>query len=108
VRRLDAYIERIEQGERPVSGAEPVRGWEGEIDRLFVGLRRTVGVGPGPGVDALLETAGGDRLRDAGVIEVSGGRLVVRRPLLTDEVHRQVLDLSPPQGWVESVERDNL
>jgi len=28
--------------------------------------------------------------------------------LLTDEVHRQVLDLDPPQGWVESINTDNL
>jgi oxygen-independent coproporphyrinogen-3 oxidase len=108
VRRLDAYIERIEQGERPVSGIEQVLGWDEEIDRLFVGLRRTAGVGPGPGVDALLGTSGGHILRKAGVIDVRAGRLVVTRPLLTDEVHRQVLDLSPPEGWVEPAQRDNL
>ncbi len=108
VRRLDAYLGRIERGERPISGSEPVRGWDGEVDRLFVGLRRSAGVGPGPGVDALLGTRGGDMLRHAGVIDVREGRLVVTRPLLTDEVHRQVLDLSPPQGWVEAPERDNL
>jgi hypothetical protein len=28
--------------------------------------------------------------------------------LLTDEVHRQVLDLAPPQGWVEAINTDNL
>jgi oxygen-independent coproporphyrinogen-3 oxidase len=108
VRRLDAYIDRIEHGLRPVSGSAPVTGWDEEIDRLFVGLRRTAGVASGPGVDALLATSGGDMLRDAGVVDVIEGRLVVRRPLLTDEVHRQVLDLSPPQGWVEPVRPDNL
>ena len=108
IRRMDAYIDRIEQGVRPISGSELVRGWDGEIDRLFVGLRRSAGVRPGPGVDALLGTRGGGVLRHAGVIDVLEGRLVVTRPLLTDEVHRQVLDLSPPQGWVEALERDNL
>ncbi len=108
VRRLDAYLGRIERGERPISGSEPVRGWDGEVDRLFVGLRRSAGVGPGPGVDALLGSRGGDLLRHAGVIDVREGRLVVTRPLLTDEVHRQVLDLRPPQGWVDAPERDNL
>jgi oxygen-independent coproporphyrinogen-3 oxidase len=108
VRRLDAYLDRIGQGQRPISGAEAVHGWDGEIDRLFVGLRRSAGVGPGPGVDALLSTQEGERLQKAGVIDVVEGRLLVKRPLLTDEVHREVLDLAPPQGWEESEERDNL
>jgi oxygen-independent coproporphyrinogen-3 oxidase len=108
VRRLDAYLQRVEQGQRPISGSEPVQGWDGEIDRIFVGLRRTAGVGPGPGVDALLQTSGGERLRDAGVIDVTEGRLLVKRPLLTDEVHREVLDLSPPEGWEEPHDPDNL
>jgi oxygen-independent coproporphyrinogen-3 oxidase len=108
VRRLDAYIERIERDERPVSGSEAVQGWEAEIDRLFVGLRRTAGVRAGPGGEALLNTSGGERLQEAGVIDLVEGRLLVKRPLLTDEVHRQVLDLRPPQGWVEPPDRDNL
>jgi oxygen-independent coproporphyrinogen-3 oxidase len=108
VRRLDAYLDRIEEGQRPVSGAEAVRGWDEEIDRLFVGLRRVAGVGAGPGVEALLHTSGGERLQEAGVIDVVDGRLLVKRPLLTDEVHREVLVLRPPQGWVEPEERDNL
>jgi oxygen-independent coproporphyrinogen-3 oxidase len=108
VRRLDAYMDRVELGQRPISGSESVQGWEGEIDRLFVGLRRTAGVGPGPGVDVLLHTPGGERLQDAGVIDVVNGRLLVMRPLLTDEVHREVLDLSPPEGWEEPQDPDNL
>jgi hypothetical protein len=28
--------------------------------------------------------------------------------LLTDEVHREVLDLSPPEGWEEPHDPDNL
>jgi putative oxygen-independent coproporphyrinogen III oxidase len=108
VRRLDAYLDRIEQGQRPVSGEEPVQGWDAEIDRLFVGLRRTAGVSSGPGVDALLSTQAGERLQDAGVIDVTAGRLMVKRPLLTDEVHRAVLDLVAPQGWEEPEDRDNL
>jgi oxygen-independent coproporphyrinogen-3 oxidase len=108
VRRLDAYIGRVGQGIRPISGSEPVRGWDREIDRLFVGLRRVAGVAPGPGVEALLGEPGGELLRDAGVIDVLDGRLVVKRPLLTDEVHRRVLDLSPPRGWVEPPDPDSL
>jgi hypothetical protein len=65
-------------------------------------------VAAGPGVDALLDTAGADVLLRAGVIDVREERLVVIKPLLTDEVHRQVLDLLPPEGWVEPADRDNL
>jgi oxygen-independent coproporphyrinogen-3 oxidase len=108
VRRVDAYIDRVESGSSPVSGREKIRGWDGEIDRLFVGLRRSAGVGPGPGVEALLATPGGSLLLRERIIDVADGRLVVRRPLLSDEVHRQVLDLEPPDGWVEPVEPDNL
>jgi oxygen-independent coproporphyrinogen-3 oxidase len=108
IRRLDAYIDRVERGMDPVSGSEAVRGWDGEIDRLFVGLRRAVGVAPGPGVAALLRTPGGDRLRRAGVIGLDEGRLVVNRPLLTDEVHREVLGLAAPEGWEEHPQPDNL
>ena len=108
VRRLEAYMERIERGVNPTAGEDPIFGWEGELDRLFVGLRRSVGVAPGPGVDALLETAGGNLLIRERVIELRDGRLVVTRPLLTDEVHRQVLDLEPPAGWVDRSKTDNL
>lgn len=108
VRRLGAYMERVEDGVRPTAGGEPVFGWEREIDRLFVGLRRTAGVASGPGVDALLETPGGDLLIREQVIEVREGRLVVTRPLLTDAVHREVLDLDRPEGWDERLNADNL
>jgi len=108
VRRLDAYIDRVESGQRPIAGADPIEGWDVEIDRLFIGLRRSAGVSPGPGVESLIQTSGGQMLLREGIVEVAGGRLMVRRPLLTDEVHRQVLDLDPPQGWVESTNTDNL
>ncbi|MET0566842.1 MAG: radical SAM family heme chaperone HemW [Acidimicrobiia bacterium] len=108
VRRLEAYMDRVEAGTRPIAGVDPIEGWDVEIDRLFVGLRRSVGVGPGPGVESLIQTSGGQVLLREGIIEVADGRLVVRRPLLTDEVHRQVLDLAPPRGWVESINTDNL
>jgi oxygen-independent coproporphyrinogen-3 oxidase len=108
IRRLEAYIDRVEQGESPIAGEESIHGWERELDRLFVGLRRSDGVASGPGVDALLETPGGEILMRERVIELRSGRLVVSRPLLTDEVHRQVLSLDPPIGWVEAPNPDNL
>lgn len=108
IRRVEAYIERVERGERPVAGAEPLEGWERELDRLFVGLRRTEGVRPGPGVEALLSDPRSRALVEHGVIEVGEGRLRVARPLLGDEVSRLVLDLSPPRGWEQSGDEDNV
>ena len=108
LRRLDAYLSEVEAGRRPIAGAEPVIGWDTEIDRLFVGLRRSAGVSDGPGVQSLIGSPEGRLLREAGVIEMSGDRLVVRRPLLTDEVHRAVLGLEAPPGWVERPTADNV
>ncbi|MEX2250697.1 MAG: radical SAM family heme chaperone HemW [Acidimicrobiia bacterium] len=108
VRRLDAYLSGIEAGRRPIAGAEPLTGWDTEIDRLFVGLRRSAGVSYGPGVRSLIESQEGRLLQEAGVIEMNGDRLIVRRPLLTDEVHRAVLGLEAPIGWVETPTADNV
>lgn len=92
-RRLDSYLDAVAEGRPPRAGSETANGWDREIDRLFVGLRRAVGVGDGPGVRALVGSEAGRRLFDAGVLAERGGRLVVDRPLLTDEVLRAVLDL---------------
>ncbi|HLE95617.1 MAG TPA: coproporphyrinogen III oxidase, partial [Acidimicrobiia bacterium] len=108
LRRLDAYLSEVEAGRRPIAGAEPVTGWDTEIDRLFVGLRRSAGVSDGPGVQSLIGSPEGRLLHEAGVIEMSGDRLVVRRPLLTDAVHRAVLGLEAPPGWVERPTADNV
>lgn len=70
-------------------------GPEAEADRLFVGLRRVAGVADGPGVQALLASPDGQRLIEAGVISYFERRLRVENPLLTDEVTRAVLALSP-------------
>lgn len=101
-------MDLVEQGKSPTSGGESIVGWDGELDRIFVGLRRSAGVASGPGVEALLATSGGEMLLRERIIEINDGRLVVSRPLLTDEVHRQVLDLDPPQGWVQPSNPDNL
>lgn len=93
VRRLDAYLQRVEAGMGPVQGTEPVEGWGAEVERLMLGLRRAAGVIAGPGGEALLASPGGRRLLDTGVIGVRGERLVVLRPLLTDEAVREVLSV---------------
>ena len=96
VRRLDAYLGRVEAGERPEAGRDDVVGWGREQERLLLGLRRTAGVVAGAGGERLLASAWGARLEAAGVIELDEGRLRVVRPLLTDEPSRAVLALDPP------------
>lgn len=95
-RRLDAYIEKVESGASPLAGHDRIEGWEAELDRVFVGLRRTVGVAPGAGTETLLASPEGRSLVEAGVISETDGRVVVTRPLLTDAVHRSVLSQLPP------------
>ena len=95
-RRLDTYLERVERGESPRVGSEPLGQWALELDRVFVGIRRVVGVADGPGTRALVDSDDGRRLLLAGVIEKSDGRLRILQPMLTDAVCRSVLDLKPP------------
>jgi putative oxygen-independent coproporphyrinogen III oxidase len=108
LRRLDAYLEHVETGRSPRAGEDRIEGWEAELDRLFVGLRRSVGVEHGAGTHALLDDEEGRRLLEAGLVEEVGTRLVVRRPLLTDMVHRAVLGLQAPPGWAEPGVTDNV
>lgn len=90
-RRLEAYIARVEAGRIPRAGEEAIAGWDAELDRLFVGLRRAVGVSTGPGTEALIASDDGRGLIEAGVIDHDPGRLRVANPLLTDTVNRSVL-----------------
>jgi putative oxygen-independent coproporphyrinogen III oxidase len=95
VRRLDTYLQRVESGIGPVQAADRVAGWEAEQERLMLGLRRAAGVAAGPGGRRLLASPAGERLLTAGVIESRGDRIIVARPLLTDEVVRAVLAVGP-------------
>lgn len=106
VRRLEAYMRGIEETGSARAGEEQLTGWDAEIDRLFVGLRRSVGVAMGPGVEALMDDPDGRRLLDAGIMAIREGRLVVDQPLLSDEVHRCVLGLEPPRGWDQRLDVD--
>lgn len=108
LRRLDSYLSAVESGSSPVAGSELVDGWEAELDRLFVGLRRVVGVELGIGGQALLQSASGKHLTEAGVIEVVDGRLRIVNPMLTDEVLRAVVDLNPQERVDHLVDADNV
>jgi oxygen-independent coproporphyrinogen-3 oxidase len=88
VRRLDRYLEAVDEGERPVSGSESLDAASRDRERLVLGLRRAAGVVPGAAGEALLGSAAGKRLLDAGVIGLREGRIVVTRPLLGDEAAR--------------------
>jgi putative oxygen-independent coproporphyrinogen III oxidase len=95
-RRLEAYVTAIEEGTSPRAGEDAVAGWDAELDRIFVGLRRAVGVSSGPGTDALLASEEGKALIGAGIIDRTPDRLRVTDPLLTDAVHRSVLSQTGP------------
>jgi oxygen-independent coproporphyrinogen-3 oxidase len=95
VRRLDAYLRRVEAGTRPRAGSERLDGFAADRERLMLGLRRAAGAAPGDSGRCLLESPAGKRLLEAGVISAHGSRIVVDRPLLTDEVNRTLLSVSP-------------
>jgi len=95
IRRLDAYLERVEIGVRPRAGSEHLDPFEKERERFMVGLRLAGGVRPGAIGTAFLQNPDGRRLIDAGVIRRAGDRVIVARPLLTDLVARSVLSVSP-------------
>lgn len=92
-RRLESYLKAVETGKSPIAGEEALTGWELELDRLFVGLRRIEGVTLGSGGQAFVADADGQRLLDAGVVSVAGDRLKVEKPMLGDAVLRVVLGL---------------
>lgn len=95
IRRLAAYLEAVESGNRPEAGTETVQGWAAENERVLLGLRRRAGVAMGVGGRALLASDEGRRLVAAGVLAVDADRLRVAQPLLTDAVSVAVLSLSP-------------
>jgi oxygen-independent coproporphyrinogen-3 oxidase len=94
IRRLDAYLARVEEGERPRSGSEQLDAFERERERFMVGLRLVAGVERGRIGRPFLESEDGRRLIEAGVIGSHGTRVVVVNPLLTDLVARSVLSVS--------------
>ena len=93
VRRLDAYLAAVGRGDRPRAGSERLTAERVEADRLMLGLRRVAGVVPGTLGTRLLHSPDGERLLAAVVVRLEDGRIVVLRPLLTDEVNRSVLSL---------------
>ncbi len=95
VRRLDAYLERVESGSRPRAGSERLTAADGERERLVIGLRLAAGVEAGELGGRFLAEPEGRRHLAAGTIAHRDERIVVVAPLLTDAVARDVLSVSP-------------
>lgn len=93
LRHLETYLKAVEDGGSPTAGEERLTGADLELDRLFVGLRRSAGVSLGPGGRAFIADPDGQRLLEAGVVSVHGDRLRVENPMLSDAVLRVVLGL---------------
>jgi len=93
VRRLDVYLDRVASGVRPRAGSERLDRAAADVERLVLGLRRVAGVRRDDLVERLVVDPAGRRLVAAGVLRVGPDRLVVERPLVTDEVSRAVLAL---------------
>ncbi|MBI5156656.1 MAG: radical SAM family heme chaperone HemW [Acidimicrobiia bacterium] len=97
IRRVDRYVERLQTGASAVSNQEHLVGWDREVERVLLGLRRAAGVATGRAGAALLASPAGERLLAAGVIAADDHRLWVAQPLLGDEVAREVLALAPSE-----------
>ena len=95
VRRLDAYLDRVESGERPRAGSEQLGALDAERERIAIGLRLAAGVRAGDLGFKFLDDPEGRRHVEAGTVARQGDRLVVQRPLLTDAVARATLSVSP-------------
>lgn len=108
IRRFDAYLKAVESGTSPIAGSEVIGGWDAEIDRLFVGLRRVAGVEMGVGGVVFLKSLPGQRLVEAGVVAEVSGRIQVEEPMLTDAVLRVVLDLEAPDSGEQRSDADNV
>lgn len=93
-RRIDRYLEAVEAGERPRLGSETLGAAASERDALMFGLRLACGAVLTDTATHFVESREGKRLIDAGVMGLSGGRLVVYKPMLTDAVVREASSVS--------------
>jgi oxygen-independent coproporphyrinogen-3 oxidase len=99
VRRLDAYLDRVEQGDRPEAGRETIEGWDRELERVFLGVRRRRGVAAGAVGEPLAGDLEAQSLVMAGKLAVTAERIEALDPLFTDAIARVVLGLEAPATW---------
>ncbi len=92
VRKLDVYLGAVERGVSPRAGEESIvtgdvgSGSGLDEERIVLGLRRSSGVVLDDAATAFMASSAGTRLVEAGVMAARDGRLVILKPLLTDEV----------------------
>lgn len=91
VRKLDVYLDAVERGVSPRAGEEAIGPGDAgsgnsEDERMVLGLRRSSGVVLDEAATAFLASSAGTRLVEAGVMAAREGRLIILKPLLTDEV----------------------
>ncbi|MBT8202316.1 MAG: coproporphyrinogen III oxidase, partial [Acidimicrobiia bacterium] len=96
VRRIDAYLEVIESGQRPEAGTEHITGWDAELERAFLGIRRAEGVEAPEVAAALADDFEAEGLLAARKFEIQNGVIRMLDPLFTDAVARVVLGLAAP------------
>lgn len=93
-RRSDQYMRSVAAGERPRLGVERLSAAEQERDRLMVGLRLAAGTPLTPTAERFASSSAGHRLVEAGILEVTNGRLRIIKPMMTDAVLREALSVS--------------
>lgn len=99
VRRIDAYLEMVESGQRPEAGTEHIAGWDAELERAFLGIRRSAGVDAPAVAAALGDDFEAQGLLAAGKFEVEDGVIRMLDLLFTDALARVILSLPPPPSW---------
>lgn len=92
-RRLDRYLEAIESDASPILGEERLDRASRERDRLMLGLRLAAGTPMSDVGHRFVTSEEGRRLRDAGLVAVEGGRIIVTDPLRADTVARAALSV---------------
>lgn len=93
-RRIDRYLEAVEADTRPRLGSETLSVAASERDALMLELRLACGAAMTDTAEWFVASPEGQRLINAGVMELRAGRLVVVDPLVTDAVAREALSVS--------------
>ena len=92
-RSLDGYLARVEAGQRPLAGEEPLDEATGAFEAVALGMRRVAGMSRAAfaaefGADPMLRYSGAiEQTTRAGLVEISGDalRLTPRGRLLANE-----------------------
>lgn len=92
-KRVDRYLDALDRGEQPIVAHELLSAHDQERDALMVGLRLAAGTPMTDMATRFADSGPGRRFLDAGILEVSSGRLRVMVPMMTDAVLREALSV---------------